>query len=143
MSRKERETLEVMGRVERKEMKLTEAAEVLGISYRQVRRRYQRYREGGAAGLVHRGRGGVSNRGLREEVRQKIVELYGGRYEGFGPVLFTEKLETGHEIKADHETVRRLLAREGLWQVVRKRKTRQAPERRGQGWFFSRSLLRG
>lgn len=135
MSRKERETWVVMGQVERKEMKLTEAAEVLGISYRQVRRRYQRYREGGAAGLVHRGRGGVSNRGLREEVRQKIVELYGGRYEGFGPVLFTEKLETGHEIKADHETVRRLLIKEGMWQVTRKRKKRHKAWRERRGHF--------
>ena len=135
MSRKERETLVVMGRVERKEMKLVEAAEVLGISYRQSRRRYGRYLEGGAAGLVHRSRGAVSNRGLSEETRGAIVELYGGRYEGFGPVLFTEKLETGHEIKVDHETVRRRLIKEGLWAVTRKRKKRHKAWRARRGHF--------
>lgn len=36
MSVKERTTLVVMERVKRKEMKLVEAAEVLGISYRRV-----------------------------------------------------------------------------------------------------------
>jgi hypothetical protein len=97
MSRKERETLVIMERVSRKEMKLAEGAEVMGITYRQSRRRYRRYREGGAEGLVHRSRGAVSKRGLSEEVRKKILELYGGRYEGFGPVLFTEKLESGHQ----------------------------------------------
>ncbi len=135
MSRKERETLVIMERVERKEMKLGEAAEVMGITYRQSRRRYRRYRESGAAGLVHRSRGVGSNRRLPEEVRKKIVELYGRRYEGFGPVLFTEKLESGHEIKADHETVRLLLIKEGLWQVTKKKKKRHKAWRERRGHF--------
>ena len=135
MSRKERETLMVMGRVERKEMKLMEAAEVLGVTYRQSRRRYKRYREGGAAALVHRSRGAGSNRGLSEETRNTIVELYGGRYEGFGPVLFAEKLGSGHEIKVDHETVRLLLIKEGLWVVTRKRKKRHKAWRERRGHF--------
>ena len=54
MSKKERESLVTLERVERREMNLVEAAEVLGISYRQCGRRYGRYRAEGAAGLVHR-----------------------------------------------------------------------------------------
>lgn len=135
MSGKERETLVIMERVSRKEIKLAEAAEVMGITYRQVRRRYRRYREGGAAGLVHRSRGVGSNRGLSEEVRRKIVGLYGARYKDFGPVLFTEKLESVHEIKVDHETVRLLLIKEGLWQVTRKRKKRHKAWRERRGHF--------
>lgn len=130
MSRKERESLIVLGRVERKEMKLAEVAEVLGITYRQSRRRYRRYREGGAAGLMHRSRGGPTNRGLSQETRRKIVELYSGRYEGFGPGLFAEKFLSAHEIKVDHETVRRRLIKEGLWLVSRKRKKRHRPSTR-------------
>ena len=87
MSEKERETLVVMERVKRKEIKLSDAAVILGISYRQSRRRYGRYRAEGAAGLVHRSRGAVSNRRVSEEVGARIVELYGGDYKGFGPVL--------------------------------------------------------
>ncbi len=157
MSRKERETLVVMERVKRKEMKLKEAAEILEISYRQSRRRYRRYGEGGAAALVHRSRGTRGNRGLSEETRREIVKLYSGVYEGFGPVLFTEKLSSAHEIKADHETVRRLLMREGLWQVTRKKKKRHKAwrERRPHFgemvqmdgshhfWFEERGVARG
>lgn len=51
---------------------------------------------------------------MAAEVRERIAELYRGRYEGFGPVLFGEKLEATHEISVDHETVRRLLIKEGL-----------------------------
>lgn len=122
MSRKERDSLTVLERVNRDEIRLREAAEILSISYRQCWRRNRRYREEGAAGLVHRLRGRTSNRSMPDDVQDQITELYRSRYEGFGPVLFTEKLLSIHKIKADHETVRRLLIREGLWQVVRKRK---------------------
>ena len=135
MSVKERETLVVMERVKRKEIKLSDAAVILGISYRQSRRRYGRYRAEGAGGLVHRSRGAVSNRRISEEVGARIVELYGGAYKGFGPVLFAEKLESRHEIKVDHETVRRLLIKEGLWQVTRKRKKRHKAWRERRAHF--------
>ena len=136
MSVKERETLVVLERVKRKEIGLADGAVILGISYRQIRRRYGRYRAEGAAGLVHRLRGGVSNRRVSEEVGARIVELYGGEdYKGFGPVLFAEKLLDRHQIKVDHETVRRRLVKEGLWQVTRKRKKRHKAWRERRAHF--------
>jgi len=135
MSRKERDSLVVLERVKRGEMKLVEAAEVLSVSYRQCCRRYGRYREEGAAGLEHRLRGGGSNRGLPDEVRKLIAGLYASLYEGFGPVLFSEKLLTAHQIKVDHETLRRLLIKEGLWQVRRQRKKRHRAWRERRAHF--------
>ena len=135
MSRKELDSLVVFERVEKGEMKLTEAAEVLSISYRQCRRRFHRYRDKGAAGLVHRLRGTTSNRVLPEETREMITELYRSRYEGFGPVLYTEKLLSAHCVKVDHETVRRLLIRTGLWQVKQQRKKTHAAWRERRGHF--------
>ena len=104
MSRKEREALVVLERVKLGELKLSEAALVLGICYRQCLRRWGRYVAEGAQGLVHRLRGGNGNRSIGEDVRGRIIELYRELYEGFGPVLFTEKLEARHLIKVDHET---------------------------------------
>ncbi len=124
MSEKERDSLVVMERVKLGELKLSEASLVLGICYRQCLRRWRRYVAEGAAGLVHRLRGGKGNRSIGEEVRGRIIELYLEKYRGFGPVLFTEKLESRHAIHADHETVRRLLIKEGLWTATRKRKKR-------------------
>ena len=136
MSVKEREALIVMERVKMKEIKLADAAVILGISYRQIRRKYVRYRAEGAAGLVHRSRGVGSNRRVSEEVRKRIVEIYEREeYKGFGPVLFAEKLVERHEIKVDHETVRRLLIKEGLWQVTRKRKKRHRAWRERRSHF--------
>jgi hypothetical protein len=124
MSEKERDSLVVLERVKLGELKLSEAALVLGICYRQCLRRWGRYVAEGAQGLVHRLRGGNGNRSIGEDVRGRIIELYRELYEGFGPVLFTEKLEARHLIRVDHETVRRLLMKEGLWKATRKRKKR-------------------
>jgi transposase len=62
MSQKERMRLVMMNRVEEKAMTIKEAAEVMGISYRQGRRIYRRYVSEGDEGLVHRNRGRPSNR---------------------------------------------------------------------------------
>lgn len=125
MSEKERDALVVLERVKRREITMAEATRLLGISYRQCWRRYRRYEEEGAHGLVHRLRGCGGNRSMAQEVKERIAQLYQEhRYEGFGPVLFAEKLASTHEIRADHETVRRLLIKEGLWKAVKKRKKR-------------------
>ena len=67
MSEKERDSLVVMERVKLGELKMSEAALVLGISYRQCWRRWGRYMAEGAAGLVHRLRGGRGNRSIGED----------------------------------------------------------------------------
>ena len=124
MSEKERDALVVLERVKRGEITMAEAGRLLGISYRQCWRRMRRYEEEGVQGLTHRLRGGSGNRSIVRAVKDRIAELYRGRYEGFGPVLFAEKLEAEHEIGIDHETVRRLLIKEGLWKAIGKRKKR-------------------
>ncbi len=135
MSWKEREMLVALERVKRGEMKLVEAAAVLGISYRQCTRRWRRYREEGAKGLTHRLRGTRSNRAISAEVRGEILEFYRDRYDGFGPLLFAEKLLECHQVRIDHETVRLMLTRAGLWRPERKRKKRHAAWRERRSHF--------
>jgi hypothetical protein len=125
LSRKERLKLVAMGQVAEGQRTLGEIAEWLGLSYRQVRRVWRRYRAEGARGLAHASRGRASNRGKEASERAVIVELYRERLEGFGPTLASEKLlEWEHEV--DHETLRRWLIAAGLWQ----RQRRRGPHRR-------------
>jgi Helix-turn-helix domain len=51
MSGRELERVEVMGRVGSGDLRLQDAAAVLGLSYRQTKRVWRRYRERGAEGL--------------------------------------------------------------------------------------------
>ncbi len=54
MSVSERNRLEVFGRVKRGEMTVVSAAALCGLSLRQGRRVWKRFKELGDAGLVHR-----------------------------------------------------------------------------------------
>jgi len=120
MSRKERERMKEFSRVAGGSLKLVEAAEVLGMSYRQCQRQWRRYREEGDAGLVHRGRGRGSNRGHAAEVREAVLARYIEQYENFGPTLAAEKLLLdGYAV--DHETLRRWLIGKALWKRRRRR----------------------
>jgi transposase len=121
MSAKERKRMLVFERVKEKQLNMADAVKRLELSYRQVLRSYKRYVEDGAEGLVHRSRGRPSNRTKPREFRQKILDRYCERYKDFGPTLAQEKLEK-EGLKIDHETLRRWLISEGLWEKRRKRR---------------------
>lgn len=120
MSRKERERLKVFARVKRKELNLKEAAELVGLCYRQCRRVYKRQQAEGDRGLVHRSRGRPSNRGGKAAVRAAVLARYQERYPDFGPTLAAEKL-AADGFAVNHETLRRWLVQAGFWQKRRKR----------------------
>lgn len=120
MTGKERQRLVEMELVADGKESLVEAAERLGMSYRQVKRVWARYRAWGAGGLVHRGRGRVSNRAKAKEVREACLAVCREELVGFGPTLAAEKLaERG--LVVDHETLRRWLMRDGQWRGRRRR----------------------
>ena len=54
LANKGRARLVVMAKVMKSEMKISEASELLGLSYRQTFRIAKRYGAEGAVGLVHR-----------------------------------------------------------------------------------------
>ena len=87
MSQKERSRLVMMTRVREKAMTIREASEMVGVSYRQCRRIYKRYREEGDRGIIHRNRGRPSNRGKPHELKGKVLALYREQYWDFGPTL--------------------------------------------------------
>jgi len=65
MSSKELRRAGVWARVKSGELKLVNAAEMMGMSYRQTKRLAKRYREGGAKGLQHGSAGRESKRRKR------------------------------------------------------------------------------
>ena len=68
-------------------MTLVEASELLGLSYRQTKRVWSRYRSEGDAGLVHRLRGRAPNRHSPEKMKQRSPALYRERYADYGATL--------------------------------------------------------
>jgi transposase len=127
MSTRELQRAEVMGRVRSKALKVVNAAEMLGLSYRQAKRLWRRYREEGAKGLKHRSAGRNSNRAKPEKLRQNVLRRIREKYSGteqrrFGPTLAAEHLAEEDGLEVHGETLRRWMLAEGLWSRSRRRK---------------------
>jgi len=126
----------VLARVSSKELKVVDAASLMGVSYRQAKRLWKRYREEGAKGLRHRSAGRASARAKPARFRRRVIQLvrekYGaGEGERLGPTLAAEHLASEDGMRMDAETLRRWMLAAGLWSRRRKRKPyRQRRERR-------------
>ena len=119
MSNQEITRLEVMQRLKDKRLIQKEAARMLGISIRQVKRLYRAYQAQGAAGLVSQRRGKPSNHRLEPATAQQAIDLIYEHYRDFGPTLAHEKLTEVHGLKLSDESVRRLMIAEGIWKPKR------------------------
>lgn len=127
MSSRELNRVEVMGRVGSGDLKLNDAAVMLGLSYRQTKRLWRRYREEGSQGLKHGNVGRPSNRSKPQQLRRRVLHLIRKKYSGseeerFGPTLAAEHLAEEDGIVLDHETIRLWMLQAGLWSRQRKRK---------------------
>jgi len=96
MSEEEVRRAGVLGGVAAGELSQVEAAERLGLSHRQVKRLYRRYRQQGARGLVHGNAGKPSHHGQGAQFRNRVLGLvrkhYGGKPgERFGQTLRAEE----------------------------------------------------
>lgn len=116
MSQRELTRLEVIQRVKRKTLKQRQAAELLSVSVRQVKRLCKAYQASGAAALISKRRGRPSNNRLPAKTINKARCLLRSRYPDFGPTLATEKLAI-EGVLLSVETVRQLLIGEGLWKA--------------------------
>lgn len=125
MSMKERRRLVVLGQVRSGHLTVKSAGELLGLSERQARRLWKRYRAEGDGGLVHRLRGRPGNRRVDPSVRERAVGLYREHYGDFGCVLACEYLAERHGLVVDDQTLRRWLIEAKLW-----RRRRKSPPRR-------------
>jgi hypothetical protein len=120
MSQRERDLLKVMHTVIAEERTQAEAARLLRLSVRQVRRIQRRLEDEGDQAVVHRLRGQPSNHRLDPQLRQQILRAYRRHYADFGPTFASEKLaDQGLNVSPD--TLRRWLVAEGLWQPRRQR----------------------
>ncbi len=106
--------LVVLNALERSEMRMREAALVLGLSVRQVRRLRRGYRTHGPAALVHGNRGRPSPRRLSDKLRLKILTLARTTYAGANDHHLTELLRERESLPLSRITIRRLLRQAGI-----------------------------
>src|ERR1035437_6581470 len=73
MSRKERNRMTIMAGVKGKELTQVQAAELMGLGYRQAKRIWRRYQDEGDAGLLHPLRGQAGLRGKAAPPRAAVA----------------------------------------------------------------------
>ena len=98
--------LRVLHQVLEKRLTQVEAAALVGLTDRQVRRLVQRVRREGDRAVVHRRRGQPSNRRVAAGLKAKVLRVYAQQYGDFGPTLAAEKLAERHGLVVSKETLR-------------------------------------
>jgi transposase len=98
-----------------------QAAEILGISDRHMRRIRERYEEEGYNGLLDRRRGKPSRRRVPVATVENVFALYREKYFDLNVQHFHEKLQAAHGIELSYTWVKQALQGAGLVGRGRKR----------------------
>lgn len=127
MSQKELQRYHVVSKTIEGRMSTGEAAEMLGLSQRQVFRQKAKIKASGPQGLIHGNRGRSPATVKPEHLMQRVRQLYQTVYRGFNITHFTEKLNEVEGIQVSRETSRKELRRHNLIG-----KLRRAPKHRSR-----------
>ncbi|MEQ8405253.1 MAG: ISNCY family transposase [Oceanicaulis sp.] len=123
MSRKELDRAAVLDKLSDGRLTSGDAATLLDLSTRHVRRLQAAYRGGGAIALRSARRGAPSNRAYPAGFKDGVLSIIGAHYGDFGPTLAAEKLLERHAIAVSRETVRQWMTEAGYWIPRARRKT--------------------
>ena len=118
---------EVILRAVAKRITWAQAAEIIGIRDRQMRRWKQRYEEFGYDGLFDRRLGKPSPKRVPWATVEEILRLYQEQYADFNVRHFHEKLREQHHMRLSYTWVKQALQTAGL---VKKRRKRGVHRRR-------------
>jgi len=131
MSRRETKRLHIIHQALDKRITQARAAELVGLSSRQLRRMLKRVRAEGDDGIRHRSRGKDSSHCVPKKIKEKALKLFRETYHDFGPTFASEKLFEVHAIKVSKETLRLWLNKEDIpYEKRTGRKHRQWRERK-------------
>lgn len=112
---------EVILRAMAKKITWWQAAEIIGVSDRSMRRWRERYEQHGYDGLLDRRRGKPSEKRVPLALSEQVLGLYRERYFDLNVRHFHEKLVEQHGIRLSYTWVKRALQGAGLAPKARKR----------------------
>jgi transposase len=126
--------LDVLGRIDAGALTVAEAAKVLGLSRRQVKRLRRAVRDHGSTVIVHGNAGRAPVNRCSDTVRAKVLKLARTTYQGFNDCHLTEKLVATEHVAISRASVQRLLRAAGLGPPRRRRppKHRRRRDRKPQ-----------
>jgi transposase len=133
MTSREQRRAWVLTRVLKHELTMTEAAELVGLSERQLWRLRRAFERDGPVGLVHGNRGRPSGRRLDAALRARVVELRRARYADVNDTHLAELLAEREDIAISRPSLQRILRAAGLASPRRRRPPRHRSRRERMG----------
>ena len=126
MSQTELRRVNIINKVIDKVITQLEASNILELSTRQIRRITDRVSKEGDKGVIHKSRGRLSTRAFPEKAKDRILKLCKTKYEGFNPLLASEKLFEIEKIKISREALRGWFKEKGIPYTTRKKRPHRA-----------------
>jgi transposase len=126
LNRKEQRRVGVLVEVERKLITGRQAAGLMDVSLRQMRRLLAAYRKEGIAALAHGNRGRKPCNAIEDTLRQQVVHLASSKYIGFNHQHLTESLAEREDIVLSRSSARNILLGAG----IRSPRKRRPPKHR-------------
>lgn len=111
-------------------MTTKQAAEVLGLSRRQVQRLKKRVREKGPLGVLHGNRDRKPPHTFPPELKDQVTQLVKTKYFDFNFCHLSEILVAEEDLRINRETLRRWLRPLGFGGKLRKRRTHRKRRKR-------------
>ena len=115
MSNRDINRFKVLQDVRERRLRQIDAADILNISPRQVRRLLSQLSQYGASSLAHGSRGRPSNRRYPDAFRAEVLNIIRAQYADFSPTFACEKLTEQHNLAVSVETLRQWMIADGLW----------------------------
>ena len=122
MSLPEVKKYDIIKKVISQELNGSQAAGLLNLTTRQIRRLKKKVDQNGIKALLHGNRGKPGNRRLPAKERKRIAGLIKQKYSDFGPTLAAEKLTELDKIARSRGAVRSIMIAEKIWQPKSKKK---------------------
>ena len=127
LHQQEQARLHVLNSVLAEEITIGQAAALMDLSERHIRRLLAAYRELGAEALAHGNCGRRPHNAVPEAVSATVVRLVARRYGGANHTHLTELLEEHEGLVLSRSTVRRILVRAGMPSPRRRRPPQHTP----------------
>jgi len=122
MSLPEVKKYDIIKKLLSKELNGSEAAELLKLTTRHIRRLKKKVSKTGIKSLIHGNRGKPGNRRIPDKEKKRIADLIKRKYPDFGPTLATEKLIELDKIDRSRGAVRSIMINEEIWKPKSKPK---------------------
>src|SRR5579872_2973162 len=107
LSKREQQRAHVIGQILEGRVTVPEAAALVGLSSRQLRRLVRAVRQRGLAALAHGNRGRASARRIADTTRDRLLALARTTYAGCNDCHLTELLAEREHLRVSRPTIQR------------------------------------